>query len=160
MSGHRLEDGNIIKSVFLAYFIIGFHVVLLGCIGVMVLFFNTLVHYFLWILLFAAVGLTGSGFFLFRYIHRQRLSLLKLISLPEFKSRSIEVNLLGGLASMKISGENIPAASSLMQDIETDKVVEMSGFHTLRKKNFMADCVNKIAGKDTAAIEKEPSALK
>ncbi|NOY69332.1 MAG: SoxR reducing system RseC family protein [Deltaproteobacteria bacterium] len=157
MSGRRLEDGNIIKSVFLAYFIIGFHIVFLGCIGVMFLFFNTLAHYFMWILLLSALTLTGSGFFLLRYMHKQRLFLLKLLSLPEFKGRSLEINLLGGLASVKISGENIPSDSGLVRDIETDNVVEISECRTLPKKIFMADRTNYIAGEYPVTTKKEQS---
>lgn len=142
MSGHRLEDGNIIKSVFLSYLILGFHVVLLGCLGVMILFFNTIAHYFIWILLFSAVALTGSGLYLLRYIRRQRLSFIKLLSLPELQGKNIEVNLLGGLASIKISGENPSAGPGLMQNPEPGNLVDISGFHVQTKKNLITDHTN------------------
>jgi len=142
MSGHRLEDGNIIKSVFLSYFILGFHVVFLGCLGVMILFFNTIAHYFIWILLFSAVALTGSGLYLLRYIRRQRLSFVKLISLPELKGKNIEVNLLGGLASIKISGENPSADPGLMQNPEPGNLVDISEFNVQTKKTLITDHTN------------------
>lgn len=155
MSGYRLEDGNILKSVFLSYFILGFHVVLLGFLGVMILFFNTIAHYFIWILLFSAVALTGSGLFLLRYIRRQRLSFSKILSLPELKGRSIEVNLLGGFASIKISGENIPADSGLMQNSMPGNLIDISEFHGQPKKRLATDYPIEVTEKESIPTKKE-----
>lgn len=155
MSKYRIEDGNILKSVFLAYFILGFHVALLGCIGVMILFFNTIAHYLIWILLFLAITLIGSGFFFLRYMHSQRLSLSKLLALPEFKGRSVEVKLLGGLASIKISGENITTDSELIQNSAPDNLVDITEFQVQSKKTLITDYADKITKEEPATTKKE-----
>lgn len=102
----KFDDSNVFKSIFLAYFILLFHVALLAVLGMLVLFFGGIVHYMIWILVGGGVLLAGSGYFLLRYMKKQSESLSKLLMLPEFRDKNLEVNVLGGLASVKISSEN------------------------------------------------------
>ena len=104
MFKHKRTDGNVIKGVFLAYFILIFHVVLLGGVGLMVLFLSGIIHYLPWILLGGLGLMAGSGYLLMRYLRKKGGSLIKILNLPEFRGRNIEVSVLGGLASLKING--------------------------------------------------------
>lgn len=107
MFKYKSNEGNLFKGVFLAWFILLFHVALLALLGVLVLFFSGLLNYLPWIVLGGLVLLAGSGYLFLRFIARKSGSLVKLLELPELRGKNIEVNVLGGLASVKIkSSEN------------------------------------------------------
>ena len=100
----RFDNGSVIKSIFIAYFILLFHVALLAVLGIVVLFFGGIVNYLVWFLIGGGVLVAGTTFAVLRFLKKQSLSLSKLMMLPEFRGKNLEVNLLGGLASMKING--------------------------------------------------------
>ncbi len=104
MFKYKGNDGSVTKGVFIAYFILLFHVVLLAVVGLLVLFFSGIVNYLLWILLGGFGLIIGSGYLLLRYLRKKGGSLVKILSLPEFQGKDIEVSVMGGLASVKIHG--------------------------------------------------------
>ncbi len=135
----KLDDNNVFKSIFLAYFILLFHVALLAVIGVLVLFFGGIVKYMIWILLGGAVLLAGSGYFLLRYMKKQSESLSSLLMLPEFRDKNLEVNVLGGLASVKISNENgkgAEEASPMLPYEDSGGVGQLEGPESVRVKEL------------------------
>ena len=116
MFKQKPEDGNVVKSIFLAYFILIFHVVLLAVLGLLVLLFSGILNYLIWILLIFGGALAMSGYLLVRYLRRQSGSLAKILSSPEFAGRNVEVNLMGGFASVKISGSDPDTTPRLTVD--------------------------------------------
>ena len=145
----KLEDGNVIKSIFLAYFILIFHVILLGVVGLMVLFFSGIINYLAWILLGGGALLAGSVYLFLRYLHKESVSLSKLMTLPEFAGHNVEVSFLGGLASFKINnqgkmprmlGDEQLSAVPRIEDLEADRVHELAELsHLLEKGLISAD---------------------
>lgn len=102
MFKRKPDDTHLISSLFLAFSILLFHVVLLAAIGLLILIFRGIINYLAWILLGGGV-LAGAGLFvLYRYTQKEKSMISKLLELPEFKDRRVEVNILGGLASFKI----------------------------------------------------------
>jgi membrane protein implicated in regulation of membrane protease activity len=53
------ENNGVIKSIFIAYFILLLHILLLAGLGVLILFFRGIVNYMLW------VFLAGTGIIIF-----------------------------------------------------------------------------------------------
>ncbi|MBU0995546.1 MAG: SHOCT domain-containing protein [Proteobacteria bacterium] len=94
-------DG-VVKSVFIAYFILVMHVALVAGIGLLILFFRGIVHYMLWIFLGGSASIIGIGYLLYKKMKKEGKSLQEILALPAFSGRSVEVNLLGGLASLKL----------------------------------------------------------
>lgn len=94
------------KGVFIAYFILLFHVALLGLVGIVVLFFTGILNYLPWILLGGAVMIVGFGYMVMRYLRKKSRSMVQVLSMPEFRGKNIEVNVMGGLASFKIQDTN------------------------------------------------------
>ncbi|MBS3756967.1 MAG: SHOCT domain-containing protein [Desulfobacterales bacterium] len=115
MFKYKRNDGSVIKGVFIACFVLLFHVVLLAVVGLLVLFFSGIVNYLLWILLGGFGLIIGAGYMLLRYLRKKGGSLIKILSLPEFQGKDIEVSVMGGLASVKIHG-----SESQTQMIGTD----------------------------------------
>ena len=99
----RPSNGEgVFKSVFVAYFILVMHVALIAGIGLLILFFRGIVNYMLWIFLGGSASILAVGYFLYRRMKKEGKSLQEVLSLPAFAGRDVEVNLLGGLASLKV----------------------------------------------------------
>ena len=93
---------NIIKSVFVAHFILVLHILVIASIGFLVLFFRGIVIYMPWIFLGGTAAIAVSCYLLYNKMKREGKSLKELLSLPMFRDRAVEVSLLGGLASLKV----------------------------------------------------------
>jgi len=103
---NRENPDSVMKGVFIAYFILLFHVALLGLVGIVVLFFTGILNYLPWILLGGAVMIVGCGYMVMRYLRKKSRSMVQVLGMPEFRGKNIEVNLMGGLASFKIQDTN------------------------------------------------------
>ena len=100
------EGSGLFKGVFMAYSILLLHVVLLAGLGCLVLFFRGIIQYMLWIFLGGTALVTYSGYRVYKRMHDERKNLGELLSLPMFTGRSVEVNLMGGLASLKVGNRD------------------------------------------------------
>jgi hypothetical protein len=105
--------------VLLAYFILALHVLLIAVVAILVLFFRGLVSYMLWIFLggMALIGL--SAFYIFRRMRAEGRSLGEMLRNPMFNGRSVEVSLLGGMATVKLGQSSRPPA------IEHDSAIDI-----------------------------------
>jgi len=141
------EISNITSSLVLASSILIFHVILLGGIGILVLFFSGIVNYILWIFLAGSALIAVSGYLFYRYMKKEgSTALLKILSFPELKGKNIEVNLFGGLASFKIANDKsepmviesdvIPVAR-LLADPDTRRRRELTEFGRMLEKNLI-----------------------
>ena len=102
------EENHLINSLFMASLILVFHLILIAGLGVLVLLLHGIVNYMVWILLGGFLLVAGSVYLFFRYMKQGGGKVLqKIISLPEFKGKNIEINFLGGIASLKIRNENL-----------------------------------------------------
>lgn len=98
-----VNDPGLFKGVFAAYSVLLLHAALAVVLGLVVIFFSGVIHYMAWILLagFLIIGL--SAWYSIRKLKQHQQSLAKILSLPEFSGTSLEIRLLGGLASLKMS---------------------------------------------------------
>ncbi|MBT3387630.1 MAG: SHOCT domain-containing protein [Desulfobacula sp.] len=105
------EDGTTGKNILTAYTIVLAHIFLLFCVGLAILFFKGFYIYIGWIL--AGIGLFAIGvcFFVYHRLSRSSSDIRNILAMPEFKNRSLEIKLFGGLAAFKIDPEqDIPPA--------------------------------------------------
>ena len=110
MFGKKKEDDGLVRSVLLAYFILALHVLLIAGVAILVLFFRGVVNYMLWILL-GGVALIGiSAFYFIRRMRAEGRSLGEMLRNPIFNGRSVEVSLLGGIATVKLGQHSQPPA--------------------------------------------------
>lgn len=108
MFGKKREDDGLVRSVLLAYFILALHVLLIAAVAILVLFFRGVVNYMLWIFL-GGIALIGfSGFYFIRRMRAEGRSLGEMLRNPMFNGRSVEVSLLGGMATVKL-GQSSPS---------------------------------------------------
>ncbi|WP_124330107.1 hypothetical protein [Desulfonema ishimotonii] len=95
----------------MAYSILLLHVLLLGGLGCLVLFFRGFIQYMIWVFLGGSVLIAYSGYRIYKRVKEQKKGLQEMLSLPMFSGRNVEIQLLGGLASVKVGapGDNAMA---------------------------------------------------
>jgi hypothetical protein len=93
---------SIFKGVLLAYFVLVFHVVLIIGLGVVMLFFGGVIAHLPLILALGLVAVVGSCYLWWQHLKKRGKSLRDMLRDPLFEGRSVEVTLLGGLASFKL----------------------------------------------------------
>ena len=135
-----------VKSVLLAYMILALHVVLIAGLGLLVLFFRGFVQYMLWIFLGGAAVVVYSGYRFWRRMKAEGKTLGEMLSNPAFRGRSVEVSLLGGIASFKLGapgrypaltvGDDDPPVRQL-EDPETARIRELNELARLLEKDLI-----------------------
>ncbi len=141
------ETTALVGSLFLASSVLVFHVVLLAAMGILVIFFSGIVNYIFWIFLGSCALIGGGVYFFFRYMKKDGGQMLyQLLSLPELKGKNLEVKLLGGLASLKIAGDdekaraidiNQPLSSRQLEDSPSIQLRKLTDLASLREKKLI-----------------------
>ena len=101
-NNNRTESSGLMKSIFVAHLILILHVLLIAGIGCLVLFFRGIVQYMVWILLFGSAGIFLAGWLIRRRMIKEGKQLRDMLSLPALSGRTIEVSVLGGMASIRL----------------------------------------------------------
>ena len=98
---HKDQTG-LFKGVMMAHLILLLHGLLAVGLLVTVLFFRGLINYAGWILLGGIVLVLAFGYGIYRRIKREGRSLKEFLNSPLFRGKTIEVSILGGMASLKV----------------------------------------------------------
>lgn len=101
---------NIFRGVLLAHFILFLHVILIFGLGVCLFFFGGVITYLPWVLALGGVLIAGSAYLWWKHIKKRGKRLKDILKDPLFQGRTIEVSLLGGLASLKLGQGQEPVA--------------------------------------------------
>ena len=144
----KTETTALVSSLFLASSILIFHLVLLAVMGILVLFFCGIVNYIFWIFLGGCALIGGAVYFFFRYMKKDGGRMVnQLLSLPELKGKNFEVKIMGGLASLKISGDdgkthmidiNHPPSSRQLEDPRSIRLRELTELACLLEKKLIS----------------------
>ncbi|MFC1812482.1 hypothetical protein ACFL03_07300 [Thermodesulfobacteriota bacterium] len=98
------EKTQYFKSVLIAYSILVFHVFMIALLLFLVIFFNGLVQYMIWIFLGGSAAIIFSGYHFYKRMKAQGRTLKEMLRSPLLGDRTVEVSFLGGVATFKISG--------------------------------------------------------
>jgi len=96
------DKEGLFRSIFTAYFILLLHVILLAGVGVTILLFKGVYQYLHWIMAGLGVLVLGIAWIFYRRMKHSTTDIKSILAMPEFADRSVEVKLLGGLATFKI----------------------------------------------------------
>lgn len=96
------KDG-LFKSIFTAYFILLLHVFLLAGAGVTIVLFRGVYHYLPWIMGGLGILVLAIAWIFYRRMRSSSSDIKDILAMPEFQDRTVEIKLLGGLASFKIN---------------------------------------------------------
>ena len=102
MKLEKSDSEGLFKRVLLAYAILILHVVLLAGIVLLVIFLHGVTTHLLWIFLVGAAVIGASGYLFYRRMRAEGRTLKEMLASPLFSGRSVEVSLLGGMATFKI----------------------------------------------------------
>lgn len=97
-----LKKDSILQNILIACCILLLHIILLAGVGVTIILFGGVYTYLPWVMGLIAIFGAGSVWFFHRRIKSSSSDIRKILSLPEFQNRTIEIKLLGGLTSLKI----------------------------------------------------------
>ncbi len=128
----KKSDQGLFKGVATAYVILILHVVLIAAVGLLVVFFSGIINYMLFIFLGAVIVIIASGYYFYRRLKRQGQQLSDTLNSPTFSGRSVEVNLLGGLASFRL-GESVQPSLLEHNQIDPPRQLEDPEAKRIRK---------------------------
>jgi len=100
----KMEESGpgLFSGVFLAYFILLLHVLLIGGVGCLIFLFKGVVSNILWIMIGTGCAIIASGCYFYKRMKDQSKGLGATLNSPAFRGRTVEVSLLGGLASFRV----------------------------------------------------------
>jgi hypothetical protein len=124
------------KSVLMAYLILVLHVVLITGLVLLVIFFRGIINYMIWIFLGGTAAILASAYHFYKRMKMEGKTIREILNSHRFGGRTVEVNLLGGLASLKISGSNDPPtlgtmSSGQFKQLEDPDVIHKREFSEL-----------------------------
>jgi len=136
---------SLFRGALLAYLILFFHVILILGIVVLILFFRTVINYLPWILAIGGVVIAGSWYLWWRRVKKRGKKLGDILQDPIFQGRTVEVTLLGGLASLKLGQPqgppaidySAPEASRQIVDSATARAQELTKLGALLKEDLI-----------------------
>lgn len=132
MNYKRRDKDGLFKSIFTAYFILLLHVFLLAGVGLTVVLFKGVYHYLPWIMAGIGILVLSIAWIFYRRMRKSSTQLRDILSVPEFRDRTVEVRLLGGLASFTVKARENPALLS-DHDPGQARLIETSVVRTERK---------------------------
>ncbi|MDY0189338.1 MAG: hypothetical protein RBR22_01275 [Desulfuromonas sp.] len=142
------NETGIAKNIFVGYFVLILHILLLVLLGLFIVFFRGMVTYMPWILGGGLILLLLSGWWFYRRVKRGQANLRETINSTVPQNRAVEISLLGGMASMRLGSvggreENYVSQQPLqLEDAETsrlrslDKLMEMYNKELITKEEF------------------------
>jgi hypothetical protein len=137
MASNKKEKEEVhLKRVLMAYLILVLHVVLITGLVLLVIFFRGIINYMIWIFLGGTAAILASAYHFYKRMKMEGKTLREILNSHRFGGRTVEVNLLGGLASLKISGSNDPpalgtASSGQFKQLEDPDVIHKREFSEL-----------------------------
>ncbi|MFN2358575.1 MAG: SHOCT domain-containing protein [Desulfotignum sp.] len=99
----KSDKEGLFKNIFIGYFIVLIHVLLLAGIALFVVLIKGVFDYLPWIMGGTALLVLFIGWLLYRRMHKSSSQIQDMLSNAQLGDRNIEVSLLGGLAAFKIN---------------------------------------------------------
>ena len=102
----KKNEESLFKGIIIAYFIVILNVLLVAGVVLLVIFFRGIINYMTWIFIGGSAFIIASAYIFYRRIKKQGTTLRETLNSPLFHGRTIEVSLLGGIASVKVGSES------------------------------------------------------
>lgn len=139
------EDDRHLKSVLMAYLILILHVFLVAGLVLMVIFFRGILNYLIWVFLGGSAVIVASCYKFYKRMKREKKTLREMLGAQQVSGRTVEVSVLGGLASLKIGRPHYPLALNgrssdpvkQLEDPDAIRIKELSDLVRLLEKNLI-----------------------
>jgi len=101
----KSDQEGLFKNIFIGYFILLLHVLLLAGIGLFVVFIKGVFTFLPWIMGGTVLLVLVIAWLFYRRMQKSAAQLSDMLSNAHMQDRNIEVRLLGGLAAFKINAK-------------------------------------------------------
>jgi len=102
MKLNKTDKEGVFKNIFIAYFILLFHVVLLAGIAVFVVLIKGFFEYLPWIMAGAGLLVALCVWLVIRQMRKNSAQIQDILSNEQLNHRNVEISFMGGLASFKV----------------------------------------------------------
>ncbi len=140
------KDKGVTSGIFIGYFVIVLHILLIVAVALIVIFLRGINEYLTWIMLGCFLIILGSGYFFYRKIKSDNNKLRDILNDPALQGKSLEISFLGGMASLKVA-QSPSALTSLehngqspppqLEDSHSIQVRELTQIANLLKSNLI-----------------------
>lgn len=143
VTNNKNESTGLMKSIFAAHLILILHIMLIAGLGCLILFFRGIVQYMAWILVIGSAGIFFAGWLIRRRMVREGKQLKEILSLPALSGRTIEVSVLGGMASIRLEKPEESQNHEPPQLVERSQPLLASESYHMRELTELVDLLNK-----------------
>ena len=134
MKFKKEDKQGLTKSVFMAYFILILHVILIAAMGILVIFFRGVIIYMHWIFLFGTALVGTSAWLFYKRMKHDGNTLKNFMQSADLGSRSFEISFFGGLATIRLGknpeppliGSGHTGEIKQIEDSKTQSIRELS----------------------------------
>ena len=130
----RTNEPGYVKGIFLAFLILALHVVLVALVGVVVVFFNVAYQYRVWIFAGGIAIAMGIGIYLYQRLRRAGRSLGETLGSHGFDGQPVEINILGGLASVRLGA---PSAAPRLEAVQASATHQLEDPESIRTRELL-----------------------
>ncbi|MCF8139397.1 MAG: SHOCT domain-containing protein [Desulfotignum sp.] len=102
MKLNKTDKEGVFKNIFIAYFILLFHVVLLAGIAIFVVLIKGFFEYLPWIMAGAGLLVALCVWLVIRQMRKNSAQIQDILSNEQLNHRNVEISFMGGLASFKV----------------------------------------------------------
>ncbi|MBN2791834.1 MAG: SHOCT domain-containing protein [Desulfuromonadales bacterium] len=142
----KLDEQNksVFSGVMLGYVVLVLHILLMVGLGVAVVLIKG-IYDFRWLVFIAGIALIGgSGYYFYRRMKESNRKLSDFMNDPAFQDRTLEISLLGGMATVKLGhrDDNIQLISAQDQPKQLEapqsaQVKELSTLNDMLEKGLI-----------------------
>jgi len=124
------QNKNFFSGVVLAYLVLLLHILLMVGLGITVVVIKG-IYDFRWLILLVGIAIIGgSGYYFYRYFKEHKQKLHDLMSDPAFNDRTLEISLMGGMATVRLGHKDdniklIQADETEVKQLEQPKSVQI-----------------------------------
>jgi hypothetical protein len=141
---NQQSEHTIYKNILAAFLILLIHVLLVGGIGIVILFFYGIVNHLFWVILGISC-ISGGGVWLYKRL-KSDVKAIRNITGESLKGRTIEASFLGGVANFKISDSRsagdmrqiIPGRTRQISGPDSDSVDRLADLARLYEKELIS----------------------
>jgi hypothetical protein len=132
------QGRGIFNGVFIGYLVLLLHLLLILCLGVAVVLLKG-IYDFRWLILSAGtLLLVASSYLFYRHLKAGNRRFSELMNDPALRDRTLEISLLGGMASVKLGhraepGKLIETQSSPVRQLESPTRMQLRELEQLAK---------------------------
>ena len=96
------QNKSVFSGVMLAYLVLLLHILLMVGLAVTVVLIKG-IYDFRWLIFILGIALVGgSGYYFYHYFKEHRQKINDIMSDPAFNDRTLEISLMGGMATLKL----------------------------------------------------------